>query len=503
MAEGCVGLALPHQIQPNWPEALPSVDSNAHIRGMDPSSTPFAERLSTLDEAFLTNETETCPMHVGAVMILDDEPLRSDEGGVDFDAIVAFIEGALPQEPRFTQRLRSVPGLPDHVWVDDGHFDIHYHVRHTALPRPGDERQLKRLAGRIFSQPLDRSRPLWEFWVVEGLEGGRFAMICKVHHCLTDGMGAVNILRAMVGAKARDAKPFVPRPEPTGRALAGEALAHRARNLGGLRERAAKLFERAGDNARSPLEGLVGTLQRALRPAPQTSLNPEGIGPNRRFDALRIPLADVKAVKNALGGKVNDVVLATFSLGLHRYFAARGEDSASYRGFRVLVPASVRSDAASSEVGNRVATLIATLPVEASDPREMYSRVLTETRYLKEESNAIQGVQLLEELDDAVGLGAVSAAFTVASRLRAFNAIVTNVPGPPIPLPLFGAPMREIYGLVPLFSQQGLGVTLFSYAGQLHWGLNADWGVVRDLHFLADSIRGAFSELVALAAAES
>ena len=467
---------------------------------MNEPTTPFAERLSTLDEAFLSNETETCPMHVGAVMVLDDARLKTKAGGVDYEAIVAFIAGALPQEPRFTQRLRSVPGLPDHVWVDDAHFDIHYHVRHTALPRPGDERQLKRLAGRIFSQRLDRTRPLWEFWVVEGLEGGGFAMICKVHHCLTDGMGAVNILRAMVGAKARDAEPFVPRPEPAARELVKEGLGHRVRNVGGLRERAAKLMSREdGESARSPLEGLAGTLQRAIHPAPKTSLNPEGIGPNRRFDALHLPLADVKAVKNALGGKVNDVVLATFSLGLHRYFSQRGEDPAAYEGFRALVPASVRSDAASGDVGNRVATLIAKLPVEESEPRAVYARVLEETRYLKEESNAIRGVQLLEEIDDAMGLGAISAAFGVAARFRAFNAIVTNVPGPPIPLPLFGAPLREIYGLVPLFSQQGLGVTLFSYAGKLYWGLNADWGVVADLHVLVQSIREAFDELLAAA----
>ncbi len=467
------------------------------------ATTPFFERLSTLDQAFLANESNNCPMHVGAVLVLDAKPLRTTAGGIDFEAVLRFIAGAIASEPRFTQRLRKLPGVRDFVWVDDEHFLLNYHVRHTALPRPGDERQLKRLAGRIFSQNLDRDRPLWEFWVVEGLDGDRFAMICKVHHCLTDGMGAVKILGSMVGQTPKPSAPFVPRPAPTDRDLWTSAIAHRARNARRIRGSLARL-RAAGEGVaqRSPLSGLFDTLKKSVQPGPRTSLNPTQVGPNRRFDTLRLDLNEMKEVKRALGGKLNDVVLATVSLGLHRYFRDRGESPTGYAGFRALMPASVRGDDKRA-LGNQVATLIADLPVDEGDPARVYRRVCEETAFLKKESNAIQGIQMLEELDDAMGLGVVSAAFLLAGKLRSFNTIVTNVPGPPIPLPLFGAPLLEIYGLVPLFSQQGLGIVLLSYAGQLHWGFNADWQSLTDVHILADAMREAFGELLVLARSQA
>jgi WS/DGAT/MGAT family acyltransferase len=468
-----------------------------------PKQAPFFERLSTLDHAFLATETESCPMHVGAVLILDQKPLRTPEGGVDFDAILAFINGALHTEPRFTQRLYKVPGMREHVWVDDPHFRLEFHVRHTALPRPGDERQLKRLAGRIFSQNLDRQRPLWEFWVVEGLDGDRFAMVCKVHHCLTDGMGAVKILGSMLGTKPRTPKPHAPRPRPTDRALWRASLTRRVSNMSLVREQLTRL-RTVGEGVakRSPLAGLMGTLKKGTSPGPKTSLNPHQVGPHRRFDTLRLDLNEMKEVKQRLGGKLNDVVLATVGLGLNRYFRAQGETPERYEGFRALVPASVRS-ADKKALGNKVATLIADLPIHESDPRTVYDSVMRETQFLKHESSSVEGIQILEDVDDALGLGAVAGAFVLAGKLRAFNVIVTNVPGPPMPVPLFGAPLLEIYGLVPLFAQQALGITLFSYAGQLHWGFNADWASVANLHDLTETMRAAFADLLSVARAAS
>ncbi|MCB9626115.1 MAG: wax ester/triacylglycerol synthase family O-acyltransferase [Sandaracinaceae bacterium] len=467
------------------------------------SHEPFFERLSTLDHAFLATESENCPMHVGAVLLLDAKPLRTETGGVDFAAILRFIEGALHTEPRFTQRLHKLPGTREHVWVDDPHFHLEYHVRHAALPRPGDDRQLKRLAGRIFSQNLDRQRPLWEFWVVEGLEGDRFAMICKVHHCLTDGMGAVKILGSMIGNSPRTPKPRTPRPVPSNRALLRASLGRRVASLGDVRAHLGRLRSAGGEAAaHSPLSGLFGTLKKGVTPGPKTSLNPAHVGPHRRFDTLRLDLAEMKEVKQRLGGKLNDVVLATVALGLHRYFRAQGEAPRLYQGFRALVPASVRSDDKQA-LGNKVATLIADLPVHESDPRTIYELVTRETAFLKHESNSVRGIQILEDLDDALGLGAVSGAFVLAGKMRSFNTIVTNVPGPPMPVPLFGAPLLEIYGLVPLFAQQALGIALFSYAGHLHWGFNADWHAVANLHDLVAAMQSAFTELLAAARAEA
>ena len=463
------------------------------------TTAPFFERLSTLDHAFLATETDSRPMHVGAVLILDAKPLRTAAGGVDFDAILAFIDGVLHTEPRFTQRLYKLPGMREHVWVDDPHFRLKFHVRHTALPQPGDERQLKRLAGRVFSQNLDRQRPLWEFWVVEGLDGDRFAMLCKVHHCLTDGMGAVKILGSMMGDRARTPKPRAPRPKPSDRALLQASLTRRFTNLGYARTQLARLRTAGEDAAQhSPLAGLLGTLKKGTTPGPKTSLNPEQVGPHRRFDMLRLDLHEMKEVKNRLGGTLNDVVLATVALGLNRHFRARGESPERYEGFRALVPASVRSDDKKA-LGNKVATLIADLPVYASDPRAVYDLVMRETLFLKHESSSVKGIQILEDVDDALGIGAVVGAFVLAGKLRAFNVVVTNVPGPPMPLHLFGAPLLEIYGLVPLFAHQGLGIALFSYAGHLYWGFNADWASVTDLHELIITIRGAFADLLTMA----
>lgn len=468
-----------------------------------PAAAPFFERLSTLDEAFLTNESTACPMHVGAVLVLGAAPLRTGEGGVDFDRILEFISGALESEPRFRQRLHEVPFTREHVWVDDPDFQLSYHVRHTALPAPGDDRQLKRLAGRIFSQRLDLDKPLWEFWIVEGLEGGRCAVICKVHHCLTDGMGAVNILQSMVGLEPRPSQPFAPRPIPEPRELTRSSITRRLVNLDKLRLGLTRLRSSTSGNASAStlLGGVMGTLRRGLVAAPQTSLNPDRVGPHRRFDTVVLDMEEVKEVKRRLGGKVNDVVLATVARGLHRYFEARGESPGNYRHFRALVPASVRTKSG-GRVGNHVSTLLAEIPVHASTAQRAYELVCRETRFLKDESNAIRGIAWLEELDDALGLGAVSGAFAIAGRVRAFNTIVTNVPGPPVPIPIFGAPLREIYALVPLFPQQALGIAIFSYAGKLCWGLNADWQAIPALHDLVLSMQDAFAELLAHARAQ-
>lgn len=445
-------------------------------------------------------------MHVGALAVFDAGPLRKG-AGIDFSKIRTYVESALSDMPRYRQRLARVPGLGHPVWIDDDHFDIHYHLRHSALPSPGDDRTLKRLAGRIFSQQLDRSRPLWEFWVVEGLTGGRFAIIPKLHHCMIDGIAGVDFMARLLST-SEDASPPVS-PEPWRARAAPSAATLLASELG-YRAGASR---RAIDRTRNALQdfsgwldttrGKVGDLSNALRaglsPASPTPLNPRHIGPHRRFDVCRMDLERVKEVKRLLGGKVNDVVLATATAALARFLERHGVDVAKLDDYRALVPVNVRSELDASAGGNRVAMTLAKLPLQERDTRRRYQCVVEMSTYLKAESGQASGTQLLQQIGDATTPNLVRDVFRVAGMVRAFNIVITNVPGPPFPLYLLGAKLDSIFPLVPLFENQALGIALFSYAGGLYWGLVADWSSVSDLHELSNELTTAFDELHAVA----
>ncbi len=468
---------------------------------------PWFERLTTLDATFLAIEGESTPMHVGAVVVFDVGPLATADGGVDIDRIRAYIEAAIERVPRYRQRVAwaRVPRHP--AWVDDDRFNIHYHVRHTALPRPGDARQLKRLAGRIFSQRLDRGRPLWEFWVVEGLAGGRFAMITKAHHCMVDGMAGVALMAALLrtttDATIPKTTPFTPRPAPGVAELSAAEVRYRARGAAGLfdRLRAAwsgarvghDLFERAGELA----GGLFETVAESVVPASRTPLWADGLSPYRRFDTVRLPLTGVKAVKRALGGKVNDVVLATVSGALRRFFERRGSDPDAVEDCRAFVPVATRSSGAA--LGNQVSMMLAHLPLAEAEPRRRYAAVVAETERLKASSQVASG-EVAAEAADYTGAQLVARTVRLAAELRPYNLVVTNVPGPPFPLYLLGAQLREVYPYVPLYGHTSVGIALFSYAGGLFWGLSGDWQAVPDLHDLVADVQAAFDELGALAA---
>jgi len=459
-----------------------------------------ADRLSALDAAFLDIEEGGAHMHIGALGVFGGGPLVGDDGAVDFARVRAHIEGSLAKMPRYRQRLERTPGLGTPVWVDDAHFRLDYHVRHTALPRPGSERQLKRLAGRIFSGPLDRRRPLWETWVVEGLDGGRFALVMKVHHALIDGMGGVGLMTALFGPEATDADTWSPRPAPSARALVEDEIAHRTKGalgqVGALRDAAA----RPGATARAFVDGLKHTaslVRDGLTPADPSPLNPAHCGPHRRFDGLRLDLREVKAVKNALGGKLNDVVLATAAGGLGRFLDRRGVDVTTLDDFRALVPVDIRHGFAGT--GNRVGMMFAQLPLAELDPAARYGRIVASTQRLKQESGHAAATELIETLSDWAAPSTVANAFRYAAFVGSFNIVITNVPGPPFSLDLLGARLTALYPLVPLFSTQALGMALFSYDGGLYWGLNADWSVVDDLHVLVEDLRTSFAELRALA----
>jgi diacylglycerol O-acyltransferase len=456
------------------------------------------ERLSALDASFLGIEDESCHMHVGGVLIFDAKPLRA-EGGIDIDKIRRAIHARLHLVPRFRQRLAYVPYERIPVWVDDDRFRLAYHVRHTALPQPGDERVLKRLVGRIMSQALDRKRPLWEMWVVEGLDGDRLALVSKTHHCMIDGISGADLMSVILSPVAQgDAgtpEPWTPRPQPSEARLIMDEVVRRALQPPALLRAAydvvrdpTQALSEAGDAAL----GVLQTLAPAFSPVSPTPLNVE-VGPHRRFDWTEMKVADLKAVKNVLGGTLNDVVLATVAGALRQFFTRR-ELTPDDLEIRAMVPVSVRAHDDHGTLGNRVTQLTAPLPVNLRDPVARLEAVRQTTAGLKESRQALGG-EVLTAISEWTVPNLLVQAVRLASRARPYNLIVTNVPGPQIPLYLLGSRMQASYPVVPLFNNLALVVGLFSYNGGLYWGMNADWEQIPDLHDFVLFIESSFKEL--------
>jgi len=445
------------------------------------------DRLTALDASFLDLESPGVHMHVGSVGIFEAGPLQRGDGGIDFDQILALAESALSRAPRFRQKLSFVPLSGSPIWIDDDHFNLLYHLRHTALPHPGDERLLKRLVGRIMSQKLDRAKPLWELWFVEGLEDGRFAVVSKVHHCLIDGISGVDLLAAFMGPDPehrpeRVERRWMPRPGPGPlRLLAGEAWrrASLPARVAGAAATALRRPERALEQSSRAASGLAATLGNAFSPASDTPFNVP-IGPHRRFDWTRMDLGAVRDVKSKLGGTVNDVALACVAGAVRDHLGAHGVEPGGID-FRTLVPVSTRRAQERGKLGNRVSLVVARLPVDEPDPRRRLARVIDETRKLKA-SGQVQGSEALEQISDWTIAGLLTALSRLAASRRAFNLVVTNVPGPDFPVFLSGARMLASYPLVPLFANQALGVAIFGYDGALHWGFDADWDALPELH---------------------
>jgi len=457
------------------------------------------DRLSALDSVFLDLESQSVHMHVGSVGIFDSGPLAA-EGGIDFERICEIVESDLRRAPRFRQKLSYIPVTGRPVWVDDEHFNLLYHVRHTSLPIPGDERTLKRLVGRIMSQKLDRAKPLWELWFIEGLEKDRFAVISKVHHCLIDGISGVDLLAAFMGPSSDyQATPlehrWIPRPSPGGLSLLGAELWRRAtlpaRAIGGA-ARAIGRPRESFDAASHAVTGFAETLASSLTPASETPFNVE-IGPHRRFDWTRFDLDVVREVKRKLGGTINDVVLACVA-GAARWYLGEHGVALPEIDFRSFVPVSTRTPEERGKLGNRVSLLVAHLPVDEPDPRQRMQRVVEETQKIKR-SDQIAGTKAIEEISDWTATAILTQFSRLAASRRSYNMVVTNVPGPPVPVFLEGARLLESYPLVPLFSNQALGVAIFSYDGALHWGFNSDWDAIADLHDFVLAIEREFEIL--------
>jgi diacylglycerol O-acyltransferase len=457
------------------------------------------DRLSPLDASFLFMEEPTTAMHVGGVMTF--RPPGPDP--FDFDAFVDLIGERLASVPRYRQKVREVPvrlGLP--VWVDDPDFDLAYHVRRSALPAPGSDDQLRELVGRLQSRHLDRARPLWEIYLVEGLAGGRFAVITKTHHAMVDGLSSVDIGAVLLDLtpQPRESPPdeWRPAPTPSALSLVAEAVTDYLRRPAGLldaaRRAAADVRAAAGAVVRTSA-AVVDVARSAAHGAPSHPLN-VAIGQQRRYGMSAGDLDDYKAIRKAHGGTVNDVVLAVVAGGLRRWLATRGEPVTAATVVRALVPVSVRAAGGAATPGNEVSAYFVDLPVGEPDPVARLQSVSTAMTAHKQGGQAI-GASALVGLVGLTpptlhGLGARLAS-SLSSRM--FNVVVTNVPGPQFPLYAMGARMLDMYPVVPLAKGQSVSIGITSFDGGVYYGLNADRDALPDVDVLAASLTESLAEL--------
>jgi WS/DGAT/MGAT family acyltransferase len=455
------------------------------------------DRLTALDTTFLHLEDHsTAHMHVASVMVFDGDAPSPDE-------LVEHVVDRLHLVPRYRQRLAYVPfdqGRP--VWTDDPHFNPRYHIRHTALPRPADDEALKRLAGRLFSQRLDRSKPLWEIWLVQNMSGGRFALIAKTHHALVDGVSGVDITTVLFDAARQPAPtggpaaPWVAQPLPGRAKLLGEALVERA-TMPGEMVRGARRLVRAPRRAIAQIkDGLVSvgatTLAGINAPAPRTPFNVD-IGPHRRYTFLDADLAEFKAIKDSLGGTLNDVVLASVTLALGRYLRDRGHETDELV-LKAMVPVSVRSKSEHGALGNKVAAMWAPLPVGVENPAESLHRISSSMEDLKNSGQAV-GAQVLTNLAGFAPPTIMSQAARLQARQPFFNLVVTNVPGPQFPLYLLGRRLQVLFPVVPLAQRQALGIAVMSYDGHLGFGLLGDYDALPELERIREDLMWAIDSL--------
>ena len=472
---------------------------------------PYFEPLTPLDAWFLYLERPEAPLHIGGVYIFEGTP--EVEGAPGALGITKTLESRLHLVPRYRQKVRFLPfNLGHPVWVDDADFDLSYHVRRAALPKPGGLAELRAYAARVFARPLDLAKPLWEITIVEGLEGGRVALINKVHHAMVDGISAVDIGTLLFdmdpdsGVRAMPAPPWEPRPEPTTRELVEQQVRSALDPLRPVRELASGGVQGL---AREVVDGVVhspwlGAAQLALasiRPGPRLDFNAR-IGPSRRVQHVPTSLAEVKEIKDAFGGTVNDVVLTIVADAMRRYLAGRGDPVPDH--VRVFCPVSVRDDSARYMLGNQVSGIFVDLPTGEMPPLTRLAEISNTTGDLKRSRQAVAAQTLT-----GMGQWAPATLQALSARVvagappwtpqQAINFVVTNVPGPQVPFYTGGARMLDVWPFVPVYHQLGLGVALFSYDGTIHWGLLADFDLVPDLDDLAEDIAAATDSYLRLA----
>jgi diacylglycerol O-acyltransferase / wax synthase len=455
------------------------------------------DRLSVLDNSFLDLERDVSHMHVGGVTLFEGPPPDAGE-------FRHHIECRLHLVPRYRQKVLKPPlqmGRP--LWVDDPDFNVDYHVRRTALPRPGGIEELRSLAGRIFSQRLDRTKPLWEMWVVEGLSDGRFAIVSKTHHALIDGMSGVDLISLLFDATRQPReipppeRPWNPRPVPSDAEVIAEGVMDVVRApfaLAGKALGAVRHPRRAIAEVAEAVQGIADVFVRPmLTPAPATPFNEE-ISSHRRVHWVTFPLADFRTIKAELGGTVNDVVLAAVAGAVRRYLELSGTRTEGLE-LRALVPVSIRSEDQRNTMGNRVAAMRGPLPVYVADPVERLRIVRESMQGLKESKQAL-GAEVISGLQEFAPPNLLAQASRLNFSTRLFNLIVTNVPGPQAPLYLLGRELEELVPFAFLPENHGLAVAIMSYNGKLSFGLLGDYDVLRDIDLLGDFLVQSVDELL-------
>ncbi|HEV7471443.1 MAG TPA: wax ester/triacylglycerol synthase family O-acyltransferase [Pseudonocardia sp.] len=463
-------------------------------------------RLSALDASFLYLEQATTPMHVGGVAIF-----RRPKNGLDYDRLVELVEQRISLVPRYRQKVRHVPGnLARPVWIDDTEFDVAYHVRRSALPRPGSDAQLTELVARLMSRPLDHTRPLWEMYLVEGLVKGRIAVVTKTHQAMVDGISAIDISQVILDVSP-DPRPateevWMPRPEPSDGQLIAEAIGDAVARPSEIADN----VRAATGDALATVDKVVGmagkflTMARtATRPTPRSPLNVD-ISTQRRFAMARTELESYRRIRAAHGCSVNDVVLSVVAGALRNWLLSRGEPVTSSASVRAMVPLSVRgeadvpSSAASGSLGNRVSSYLVDLPVGEPSPVVRLHHV---THAMREHTSNGRNVGA----DTLVRIGgfapptlhALGARAASGISKRFFNLVVTNVPGPQFPLYAAGARMLEMFPVVPLAKGQALAIGLTSYDGGVYYGFNGDRDAMPDVDVLAGLVDESLDELLA------
>jgi WS/DGAT/MGAT family acyltransferase len=457
------------------------------------------DRLTPVDAAFLHQEGPVSHMHIGGVTIVEGPPPAMDD-------FLEQIRRRLHLVPRYRQKLAHTAldsGRP--VWIDDPSFNLDYHIRHTALPAPGRWEQLQDLTARIFSQQLDRSKPLWEMWLIEGLEDDRFALITKTHHSLIDGIAGVDLATVLFDLSpdpppvTNSGRPWQPHSEPGTVQLVAAGLAGALRAGVELAEGAIDALshpERAIARAREAAEGVGEIIWAGLNPAPETPLNVP-IGPHRRFVGITSELEDFKAVKNAFGGTVNDVVLAIVAGAMRSFLISRGRRTDGVE-MRALVPVSVRTEDERLGVGNRLVVMRGPLPVYIADPLNRLRFVSRAMEGLKESKQAL-GAEVIAGAQNFAPPTILAQASRLNFSTRLFNLIVTNVPGPQFPLYVLGREMLKAIPVAFLPENHALAIAIMSYNGQMNFGLLGDFDALPDIDSIGEDIADELANFVSLA----
>jgi len=478
------------------------------------------DRLSSLDVSFLYLEGRTTPMHVGGLLVFQppDQPesdqLRGEPDGrsavFDYERLVELIEQRIALVPRYRQKIRTVPGhLANPVWVDDPEFDISFHVRRSALPKPGSDQQLREFCARIQSRPLDRHRPLWEIYLVEGLRDNRIAIITKTHHAMVDGVSAIEIGQVILDASGQARQMpddlWMPEPEPSSLNLLSDAVCHLVHRPSALLDTlrlGANDFRATTGQVLRVVGGLASAARLAIRAAPDSPLNAQ-IGQQRRYGTAITSLSDYKRVRGQQSDTgtrttINDVVLATVAGALRGWLLFRGESVTPSTTVRAMVPVSVRSDSEIGALGNRISAVLVDLPVGEPNPVLRLAQISYAMRAHKESGQSV-GADALVALSGFAPptLHALGARAANGLTRRLFNLVVTNVPGPQYPLYAAGARLLEIYPVVPLAEGQAVSIGLTSYNGGVYYGLNADRDAMPDVDVLAALIEESLAELLA------